>query len=150
MADEVRTTLKDYNRDLVTEELVASALPFETIFLAGFVRLGDFRGTPAPGPRVITDDKVANVQDIAQPGEIRFVFTTALTVGEAAALDTLLANHDSTVHTADQDRRNQDQTDLDTLETNFPNWDTFTAGQKDAFLKTLSRVVIREARKSAF
>ncbi len=150
MADEVRTTLKDYNRDLLIEELVAAPLPFESLDLAGFVRLGDFRGTPAPGPRVIVDDKVANTQDIAQPGEIRFVFTTALTVGEGAALDTLLTNHVSTVHTADQDRLNQDVTDLDELELAFPNWTSFNATQKDNFLRRLSRVVIREARKSAF
>lgn len=150
MADEVRTTLKDYNRDLLIEQLVAAPLPFEKIDMAGFVRLGDFRATPAPGPRVITDDKVANTQDIAQPGEIRFIFTTALTVGEGAALDTLLTNHVSTVHTADQDRLNQDVTDLDELEAAFPNWSSFNATQKDNFLRRLSRVVIREARKSAF
>lgn len=150
MADEVRTTLKDYNRDLLIEELVAAPLPFESVDMAGFVRSGNFIATPAPGPRVITDDKVANTQDIAQPGEIRFVFTTALTVGEGAALDTLLTNHVSTVHTAEQDRLNQDNTDLDTLETNFPNFDTFTDAQFRSFVKVLSRVVIREARKSAF
>lgn len=150
MADDVRTTLKDYNRDLLIEELVTAPLPFESVHLAGFVRLGKFRGTPAPGPRIIFEDKVNNITDTAQPGELRFVFTTALTVGEAAALDTLLANHVSTDHTASQDRLNQDQTDLDALEANFPNWDTFTNAQRDTFLKLLSRVVIREARKSAF
>ncbi len=150
MADEVRTTLKDYNRDLLIEQLVAAPLSFESLDMAGFVRLGNFIATPAPGPRVITDDKVANTQDIAQPGEIRFVFTTALTVGEGAALDTLLTNHVSTVHTADQDRLNQDVTDLDELEAAFPNWTSFNATQKDNFLRRLSRVVIREARKSAF
>lgn len=151
MADEVRTTLKDYNRDLVTEELVGSGLPFETVFLAGFVRGSNrFIGTPSPGPKLITRDGVANTEDFAQPGEIRFVFTTALTVGEAAALDTLLAAHVSTVHTAEQDRVNQDKTDLDALETNFPNFDSFDNTQFRSFVKVLSRVVIREARKSAF
>ena len=150
MADEVRTTLKDYNRDLLIEQLVAAPLSFESLDMAGFVRLGNFIATPAPGPRVITDDKVANTQDIAQPGEIRFVFTTALTVGEGAALDTLLTNHVSTVHTADQDRLNQDVTDLDELEAAFPNWTSFNATQKDNFLRRLSRGVIRAARKSAF
>jgi hypothetical protein len=150
MADDVRTTLKDYNRDLLNEELAAAPLPFESVFLAGFVRLGNFRGTPAPGPRIIFEDKVNNITDIAQPGEVRFVFTTALTVGEATALDALLAAHDSLQHTAEQDRLNQDQTDLDSLEANFPGWDTFNTSQRNAFLKVLSRVVIREARKSAF
>lgn len=150
MADETRTVLKDFNRDLLIEQLVAAPLPFESLHLAGFVRLGRFRGTPAPGPRVIVDDKVANTQDIAQPGEIRFVFTTALTVGEAASLDTLLTAHVSTNRTREQDRLDQDQTDLDTLETNFPNFDSFDNSQFRSFVKVLSRVVIREARKSAF
>ena len=150
MADEVRTTLKDYNRDLLIEQLVAAPLSFESLDMAGFVRLGNFIATPAPGPRVITDDKVANTQDIAQPGEIRFVFTTALTVGEGAALDTLLTNHVSTVRTADQSRLEQDETDLDQLESLFPGYDSFNNGQRNNFLKLLSRVVIREARKSAF
>lgn len=150
MARELRTTLKDYNRDLLIEQLVASPLPFEFLDMAGFVRLGQFIATPAPGPRVITDDKVANTQDIAQPGEIRFVFTIALTVGQDVDLDTLLTNHVSTLHTVDQDRLNQDQTDLDLLETNFPNFDTFDNTQFRSFVKVLSRVVIREARNSDF
>lgn len=150
MADDVRTTLKDYNRDLLNEELVASALPFESVFLAGFVRLGSFRGTPAPGPRTIFEDKVNNILDEAQPGEIRFVFTTALTGPQGTALDLLLVTHDSLQHTAEQDRENQDQTDLDTLEATFPGWDSFNTSQRNSFLKVLSRVVIREARKSPF
>lgn len=150
MADETRTVLKDFNADLLIEQLVASALPFESKHFAGFVRLGQFRATPAPGPRVIVDNKVANTQDIAQPGEIRFVFTTALTVGEAAALDTLLAAHVSTNRTAEQDRLNQDKADLDQLESLFPGFDSFNNGQFRNFVKLLSRVVIREARKSAF
>jgi len=149
MADEVRTVLKDFNRELLTEELVAaSALPFESVSLAGFVRLGDFRGTPAPGPRTISEDKVNNIIDTAQPGELRFVFTTALTGPQGTALDLLLVAHDSLTHTAEQDRLNQDQSDLDTLEATFPSWDSFNNTQRNSFLKVLSRVVIREARKS--
>jgi hypothetical protein len=150
MADEVRTVLKDFNRDLLTEELAGSALPFESAFLAGFVRLGNYRGTPAPGPRTIFEDKVNNILDEAQPGELRFVFTTALTGPQGTALTALLATHDSLVHTAEQDRLSQDQSDLDTLEATFPSWDSFNAAQRNSFLKVLSRVVIREARKSAF
>ena len=151
MADEVRTVLKDFNRDLLNEELVAaSSLPFESVFLAGFVRLGDFRGTPSPGPRTIFEDKVNNIIDTAQPGEIRFVFTTALTGPQGTALDLLLVTHDPLQHTAEQDRINQDQTDLDQLEALFPGWDSFNNSQRNDFLKLLSRVVIREARKSPF
>lgn len=149
MADETRTVLKDFNRDLLRRDLTNSALPFESLDLAGFVRKNQFEGTPAPGPRVIVDDKVANTQDIAQPGEIRFVFTTALTVGEAASLDTALTNHTSTDRLNSQTRTEQDLTDLDTLENQYPNFDSFTDAQFRQFVKRLARFTIRSARQSA-
>ena len=150
MVDETRTVQKDFNRDLLREQLTGSALPFESLHLAGFVRLGRFRGTPAPGPRVISSDGVAGTQDIAQPGEIRFVFRTALTAGEGAVLDSLLANHVSTNRTARQSRLQQDEDDFDQLESLFPNYDSFNNGQFRSFVKLLARVVIRERRNSSF
>jgi hypothetical protein len=149
MADETRTIQKDFNRDLLRRDLTNSALPFESLDLAGFVRKNRFEGTPAPGPRVLTDDKVANTQDIAQPGEIRFVFTTALTGAEGAALDTGLANHVSTDRLGRQARIDQDLADLNSLETNWPNFDSFTDAQFKAFVKRLARFTIRRARQAA-
>ena len=149
MADETRTVLKDFNNRLLTRELNTSALPFEKLDLAGFVPKERFEVTPAPGPRVIVDDKVANIQDIAQPGEIRFVFTTALTPAEDTLLDTELTNHTSTDRTQRQTRQQRDTTQLDELEAEWPDWDTFTNGQRTAFLKKLSRLVIRLAKQSA-
>ena len=149
MADETRTIQKDFNGRLLTRELNQSALPFETVELAGFVRKNEFESEPAPAPRVIVDDKVANTQDIAAVGELRFVFTTALTGPQGTTLDTLLTDHVATDRTPRQTRRDRDTTQLDTLEADWPNWDTFTAPQKDAFLKKLSRLVIRRARNSA-
>ena len=151
MASEVRTVLKDFNRDLLGEELSASVLPFESAFLAGFVRKGNSRfvGEPAPGPKVITEDKVAGTVDEAQPGEIRFEFTTALTVAQGAILDGLLNSHDSTARTDDQLRQNQDVADYVALETQFPNIDTMTDAQFRSYVSTLARVVIRENRNAA-
>ncbi len=149
MADETRTVLKDFNTRLLTRELTQSALPFDSLDLAGFVRKNRFEVTPAPGPRVIVDDKVANTQDIAQPGEIRFVFATALTPAENTALDNELTNHTSTDRTQRQTRQQRDTTQLDELEADWPNWDTFTGPQRTAFLKKLSRFVIRSARQDA-
>ena len=148
MASEVRTVLKDFNRDLIREELDASALPFQTIDLAGFVRKGNSRfvGEPAPGPKVITEDKVAGTQDIAQPGELRFEFATALTGPQGAILDALLNSHDATQHTASQDRRRQDVLDFAALELNHPNIGTMTDAQLRTYISTLARVVIRENR----
>jgi len=150
MVDETRTVVKDFNRDLLVEELLASIVPFQSLDMAGFHRRGNFVAEPNAGPVVVFHDKVNNITDTAQPGEIRFVVTSVLSGLEAAALDAALSSHLHTNRTADQARLEQDQTDLDTLETNYPNWDSFTAANKDAFLKTLSRVVIREARKSDF
>ncbi len=148
MADETRTVLKDFNRDLLIEELLASIVPFETLDMAGFVRQGQFIATPAPGPRVIAEDRVANTQDIAQPGEIRFVVTSVLSGVEAAALDAALSSHVSTVRTAEQSREEQDNTDLNTLEIQFPNFDSFDNTQFRNYTKLLARVVIRQARQS--
>lgn len=149
MADETRTVLKDFNRDLLIEELLASIVPFETLDMAGFVRQGQFIATPAPGPRVIAEDKVANTQDIAQPGELRFVVTSVLSGVEAVALDAALSSHVSTVRTAEQTRLEQDDADLNTLEIQFPNFDTFDNTQFRNYTKLLARVVIRQARQSA-
>ncbi len=149
MADETRTVLKDFNRRLLTRDLNQSALPFEKLDLAGFVKKDRFEVTPAPGPRVIIDDKVANTQDIAQPGEIRFVFTTALTAAEGTALDTELTNHISTDRTQPQARQERDTTQLDELEVEWPDWDTLTNAQRFVFLRKLSRLVIRLAKQSA-
>ncbi len=149
MADETRTVVKDFNRRLLTRDLNLSALPFEKLDLAGFVKKDRFEVTPAPGPRVIVDDKVANIQDIAQPGEIRFVFTTALTPAEDTLLDTELASHTSTDRTQPQARQERDTTQLDELELEWPDWDTLNNAQRFVFLRKLSRLVIRLAKQSA-
>ncbi len=148
MASEVRTVQKDFNRDLLREELVASVLPFESYQLAGFVRKGNsqFVGEPAPGPRIISEDKVAGTVDTADPGEIRFEFTTALTGPQGAILDALLNSHDATQHTAGQDRQQQDVLDYAALELNHPNINTMTDAQLRNYISTLARVVIRENR----
>lgn len=149
MADETRTVQKDFNRRLLRRELTQSALPFEELDLAGFVPKNRFEATPAPAPRVIVDDKVANTQDIAAIGELRFVFTTALTGPEGTTLDTLLTNHVSTDRTQRQTRKQRDLDQLTELEADWPTWDAMTNGQRFAFLKKLARFVIRQARQSA-
>jgi hypothetical protein len=150
MASDTRTVAKDFNRDLLLEQLAASALPFVSAFLAGFERLNRFVGTPSAAPRLITKDGVAGTSDFAQPGEIRFEFSTALTTAEGTALDSLLTAHVSTNRTADQSRQAQDETDLDALVANFPNYDSFTNAQFRSFVKLLARVVIRDRRDPPF
>lgn len=151
MADDIRTVLKDFNRDLLTEELVASALPFETVFLAGFKRQGSDANivTPTPAPKLISDDRVNGIQDFADPGEIRFTFSTALTVAEGVILDDLLAAHDPAGTTSDQDRENQDAIDLDRLITDLPNVTTMSNPEFQQHVERLTRVVVREFKSPA-
>ena len=148
MVDVVKTTVRDYNRDLIREELRASALPFTSVFFAGFANLGRFRKTPQA--RRIRRDGVASTEDNAAAGELRFVFTRALTGAEDTALDTLLTNHNDTGRTAEQSRLEQDDADFTTLENQFSNFDSFDNTQFRNYVKLLARVVIRDKRKSAF
>jgi hypothetical protein len=146
MASDIRTVAKDFNRDLLFEQLAASVLPFVSAFMAGFERLNRFVGTPSAAPRLITKDGVAGTSDFAQPGEIRFEFSTVLTGPQGAILDALLNVHDATEHTAGQDRNRQDVSDYAALESNWPNIDTMTNAQLRTYISTLARVVIREKR----
>ena len=146
METDIRTILKNFNRDLLIEELAASSLPFIAANLYGFERINRFVGAPAAEPRLITRDGVAGTEDFAQPGEIRFEFTTSLTVAEGTTLDNLLTGHDATQFTDEQQRQNKDETDLDALIANYPDYDSFNNQQRNKFIKTLARVVIRERR----
>ncbi len=146
MANDIRTVLKDFNRDLLTEELVASALPFQTVFLAGFRRNGSDPNivTPTPEPKLISHDRVNDIKDFADPGEIRFTFSIALTVAEGVILDDLLTAHDPAGTTSNQDRISQDAIDLDRLITDLPNVTSMPLPEFQAHVERLTRVVVRE------
>lgn len=146
MADDIRTVLKNFNPALLEEELTASALPFVSVFLAGFISAGQNEVQPSPTPRVITRDGVAGTEDLADPGEIRFVFTTALTVAEGVVLDNLLTAHGSTGTTSEQDREAQDVLDLDQLITDLPNVTTMTNVQFQDHVQRMTRVLVRELK----
>lgn len=149
MVDEVRTVVKDFNRDLLIEELQASIVPFESLYMAGFHRRGNFIAEPNAAPVVVFHDKVANVIDTADPGEIRFVVTSALSGLEAAALDAALSSHIETVRTAEQSRTEQDEADWTTLRAQHPNIGSMDATQVRQYLSLLARVVIRDHENAA-
>ena len=146
MASDIRTILKNFNRDLLIEQLTASALPFILVNLYGFERINRFVGAPATEPRLIVKDGVAGTEDFAQPGEIRFEFVTSLTAAEGIILDNLLIAHDATQRTVEQQRMNQDDSDLDSLVANFPNFDSFNQQQFRTFVKVFARSYIRDRR----
>ena len=151
MADDTRTVRKNFNRDLLREELTASALPFELrpdgdieMELSGFVRRNQFEFNPSPNPRQISRDGKAGTVDLADPGELRFVFTAALTRPEGVVLDGLLAAHDATQRTAEQLRQEQDVTDLDALIADLPAVPAMTPVELRDYVEKLARVVIRD------
>ena len=149
MVSEIRTVMKDFNRDLLLQELQTSPL-FVSVQLAGFQRADEFTGTPA-SRRISRIRQVDGtyVEDIAPAGEVRFEFTSELNASQASTLDALLAAHDSIGRTAEQSRIEQDDTDLDGLIANYPNYDSFTNAQRNSFIKALARVVIRDQRNTA-
>ncbi len=162
MTSEIRIVLKNFNRDLLIEELSASALPFILANLYGFERINRFVGAPRTEARAIVTDHGV-VTDQAEPGEIRFEFATDLTTAEDAALDALLASHNSTQRTAEQNRETKDESDVDFAITQWqPLKDTrsgitsMTGAQlRDHILLLtehqlrLERIVLREKRTPA-
>ena len=149
MSADVRTILKNFNRDLLLEELEGSALPFQSYQLSGFERFNRFEGQPTSEPRRLSrilqsDGKY--IEDFAAPGELRFEFSGDLTVAEDTALDTLLSSHDSTQRTSEQQRENKDKSDLDTLIAQWSNVDNMNNTQLRNYVKLLARVVLRERK----
>ena len=121
--------------------------------LSGFDRSSRYILVPVNEPKLITRRRNPDgsyTENWAEPGELRFKFSTELTPVEDVLLDDILAMHNSAQRTQQQQREEQDETDLDLLEANYPNWDSFTPAQRNSFLKVLSRVAIRSARNSDF
>ena len=100
----VRVVVKEFNSELLREELVALGLPmpkfkgFESSGSAGFY-------TPNAARRVIarrTSQGGPDITDSANPGELRFSLDSPLTSRQESDLDGVLAAHDSTQRTAEQ------------------------------------------------
>ncbi len=144
MADVVKTVVKDFNPALLEEELNATVVPTRDTFFAGFVRSQTDSNVATPQARTVFEDRVSGVKDEAAAGEIRFTFRNALTTAEDTALDTALTAHVATGTTSEQDRIDQDATDLDQLITDLPNIATMTDVQFKDHVERLTRVLVRD------
>ena len=125
MAVVVKTFEKVFNSAKLQEELQAALVGPQGITWAGFDRLDDRRYQPAPGPRVISRVTINGVvtEDIAQPGELRFVYENELTPEEDGVLDGVLGAHDAALLTLLQQEEDQDAVDFDELLlTTFPEY----------------------------
>ena len=145
MIAEIRTLQKNFNRDLLREEL--SGLQLETLQLAGFKRKGRFEGQPSTAPRRVSRVRQPDgtyIEDFAQPGELRFIFTVA----PGAALDLILAAHDATQRTTEQTRIDQDETDLDVLLADYPDILAMNPVQLREYVHVFVRGFLRDQRNS--
>ncbi len=149
MALETRIFLKNFNGDLLKEQLAGSVLPFAGVVnFYGFERISLFVGAPRTEIYRISYREIDGVvtEDFAAPGELRMEFSFVLTAAEDTGLDTLLTAHDATQRTAEQTRRLQDETDLDTLILQHPNVDGMNNVQLRNYVQLLARVTLRELR----
>jgi hypothetical protein len=89
------------------------------------------------------------VETTAEPGELHIKVADDFTTTEEGDLTTLLVDHDHTQTTGEQDRRAQDQDDLDTLFAAYQNWDTLTDAQFKGAMKIFLRVTYRRFRAVA-
>ena len=137
----VKIANKNLNLPLLLDELRAAGLTQEGLLVAGFQHEGNQRYRPFTVRMVI--GKSGDVEDFADPGELRFRFADPLSVAEDAALDAVLAAHDATQSSTDQQNKQSDQDAIAPLVSNYRNWATLTAAQKDNNARQVTRLVAR-------
>lgn len=142
-----KISIKDFNVSLLHEQL--AGLPVLNLSWAGFNRLDDLRRTPFPEESRIVGYSSGSGNDVALRGEIRFNISQALTPAEDTNLNGILAAHNATQLTLEQQRQVQDGNDLDQIRTGFQNWDALTNTQKFAVLKLAIRCLLRRERGEA-
>ncbi len=148
MADVVKIANKDINLPLLKEELAASIVPAYGLLMAGFnLPRGSLFYEPNSRATIIStrsDGQGGTINDIAQIGELRFEFRSALSGAEDTALDAVLTAHVATTNTTEQDNKAQDVIDADQLLVDYGNWDGMSAAQRDATTKLMLRLQVRK------
>lgn len=132
---------KNLNLSLLFDQLRAAGLTQQGLLVAGFEHVGNQRYRPFAVRTVI--GRSGDVEDFADPGELRFRFADPLSGAEDAALDGVLAAHDATQTSSDQDNKRADQDAIDPLVANYRDWATLSAAQKDNNARQVTRLVAR-------
>ena len=141
MADVTKFAVKRINLPLLFEQLQATGLGQPGLLMAGFKAIQQQRYDPLAARAEI--GRSGNVSDFAEPGEMRFRFPAPLTSGEDTDLDNLLAAHDATQNSTGQSQKQEDDDAIAPLVSNYQNWGTLTAAQKDNNHRQLTRLVAR-------
>ena len=137
----VKIANKNLNLPLLFDQLQAAGLTQQGLLVAGFEHVGNQRYRPLTVRTVI--GRSGDVEDFADPGELRFRFADVLSSAEDTALDGVLAAHDATQNSSDQDNKQDDADAVAPLVANYRDWGTLTAAQKDNNARQLTRLVAR-------
>ncbi len=130
MTDYVKIVNKNFNQELLQEELIIASLAGGGGYWAGFDKISQ---------RIYAPSTVHG----HTLGELRFTFDPGLTVAQEETLDAILAAHDSTQLTAAQTNKDSDLSAIAPLKSNYQNWGTLDSAQKDNNHRQLTRLVAR-------
>lgn len=141
MADVTKFAVKNINLPLLFDQLQAAGLTQQGLLMAGFEHAQNQRYRPFAVRTEI--GRSGDVVDFADPGELRFRFANPLTGAEDTALDAVLAAHDATQTSSDQDNKQSDADAVDPLVANYRDWATLSAAEKDNNARQVTRLVAR-------
>ncbi len=148
MATLVKFMNKDMNFERLREEIIAAGLPsgFGAL-LAGFTRINGRLYEPFLTTQVISTASDPgggpDITDSADPGELRFRFDPDLTGPQETTLDGVLTAHDATNLSTGQQNNDSDIAAIAPLVSNYQNWGSLNAAQKDNNHRQLTRLVAR-------
>ena len=141
MADVTKFAVKNINLPLLFDQLQAAGLTQQGLLMAGFEHVGNQRYRPLATRTVI--GRSGDVEDFADPGELRFRFPDVLTTAENTALNSVLDAHDATQTSGAQDNTQSDADAVAPRVSNYRDWATLTAAQKDNNARQVTRLVAR-------
>jgi hypothetical protein len=130
MAALIKNVVKDFNQELLQEEMLAASLLGGSLLWAGFERISR---------RIYSPSTIHG----HTPGDLHFNYDPELTAPQEATLDGILAAHDHTQLSTQQAHKDTDEQDrLDFIQT-FNDWPGLTLAQMQNRTRRLFRVVAR-------
>ncbi len=138
----IKFVVKDFNPDRLDNELEDQSLRPDGMKWAGFDRINNRLAEPFTERRVISTS-TGQPDQFGEPGELHFRYPIALTSGQEANLDQLLADHDATLLSRSQTNNKTDEDAIAPLINAYKNWGTQTPAEKDNVLRQLARIVAR-------
>jgi len=130
MAVLIKNVVKDFNRELLHEEMDAASLIGASLLWAGFTRLNKRVYTPSAAHGFTA-------------GDLHFTYEPPLTAPQEATLDGILAAHDHTGTSTFQAHKDTDEQDRQDFVQTFNDWPTLTVAQQLNRTRRLFRVVAR-------